>query len=218
MRCAADAKLKPLSMAGNITAGLCALLFFIALGLATVLLFRPFYYFEIDFLNITETSGFSREEIILNYDALIRWCMPWTRTSFSLPTFPSSADAMFHFEQVKSVFRIVWILGLFGGLASLLLLFRGVRCGDKARFRIAGRTVLTVPLLLGLWAAADFNRAFVLFHEWIFRNEYWIFDYRTDPVILILPETFFEHSFILIMLIVAAGAVLLMRLGRKTDL
>jgi integral membrane protein (TIGR01906 family) len=35
--------------------------------------------------------------------------------------------------------------------------------------------------------------AFVVFHKLLFRNEYWLFDYRTDPVIMVLPDQFFMH-------------------------
>ena len=217
MRRAADTKRKSLPYTGHLLTGLCALFFFIALGLTFVLLFRALYYFELDYLNISETSGYSREEILANYNALIRWCMPWVQTEFSLPTFPSSPGAIYHFAQVKSVFRLVWILGVVGGLALIPLLAAGFRSG-KTRFRIAGWTVLVVPTLLGLWAAADFNRAFVLFHELVFRNDHWIFDARTDPVILILPEAYFMHCFAVILLIVAIGAFTLLMLGRRRDL
>jgi integral membrane protein (TIGR01906 family) len=217
MRRAAETKKKSLSNTGHLLTGLCALFFLTAFGLSFVLLFRSLYYFELDYLNIPGSSGYTKEEIIANYDALIRWCMPWVRTEFSLPTFPSSAGAIYHFEQVKSVFRTVWALGIAGGLALIPLLTAGFR-SNKARFRIAGWTVLVIPFLLGLWAASDFNRAFVLFHELVFRNDNWIFDYRTDPVILILPEAYFMHCFAVILFIVAAGAFILLRLGRRKDL
>lgn len=192
--------------------------FFIALGLAFVLLFRPFYLFEMDHLNIVGMSGFSREEILTNYDALIRWCMPWVRSSFSLPTFSFSSGAAYHFEQVKTVFRIVFILGAAGGLALMLLLRSGLRADRSKGLRTAGLTMLTVPSLLGIFAASDFNRAFVLFHEVVFRNDYWIFDETTDPVILILPEIYFMHCFAVILAFVGGGAFLLLRLGRRKDL
>ena len=43
---------------------------------------------------------------------------------------------------------------------------------------------------------------FITFHQIVFRNNYWVFDYRSDPVINILPETFFMHCFIMIVIIV----------------
>ena len=56
--------------------------------------------------------------------------------------------------------------------------------------------------MLGFVVALDFERAFITFHQIVFRNNYWVFDYRSDPVINILPETFFMHCFIMIVIIV----------------
>ncbi len=206
------------SAAGHITTGLCALFFLAALGLALVLLFRPFYRFEMGYLDIPGTSGYSPEEILANYDGLIRWCMPWVTEEFSLPTFPSSPGAVFHFEQVKTVFRVLWGLGILGALGFIALVRARSGAGAARRYRAAGWTVLTVPLILGAFAASDFNRAFTLFHQLVFRNDYWIFDARTDPVILILPEAYFMHAFLLILALVALGAFLLLRLGRERKL
>ena len=74
--------------------------------------------------------------------------------------------------------------------------------------RLTGLITIIVPTVLGFLAALDFERAFVLFHQIVFRNDYWIFDYRTDPVITILPETFFMHCFMLIVVIVCLLAII----------
>ena len=39
-------------------------------------------------------------------------------------------------------------------------------------------------------------------HRIFFRNDYWIFDAETDPVIRMLPEEFFLHCGLLIILLV----------------
>ena len=160
-----------LTTARHAAAGLGAMAFFIALGLAFVLLFRPFYLFEMDHLNIVGMSGFSREEILTNYDALIRWCMPWVRSSFSLPTFSFSSGAAYHFEQVKTVFRIVFILGAAGGLALMPCCAR-TRADrstashsrpDDADCAVSPRN-----------SRRRFQSRFCSFHEVVFRNDYWI--------------------------------------------
>ena len=46
-----------------------------------------------------------------------------------------------------------------------------------------------------------FDKAFVLFHQVFFDNDDWMFDYRTDPIISFLPETFFFLCFLLIVTI-----------------
>ena len=58
---------------------------------------------------------------------------------------------------------------------------------------------LVLPLVLGALAALDFDRAFVIFHSLFFPGKTnWIFDWRTDPIILVLPQDFFMHCAMLI--------------------
>lgn len=53
--------------------------------------------------------------------------------------------------------------------------------------------------------------AFTMFHEIMFRNDYWIFDEATDPVIMILPDAFFLHCAVMIILLILIGSLLCMR-------
>lgn len=207
-----------LSFTGHLITGLCALLFLIALGLILVLSARQLYYFDISYLNIAENSGYSREEILLNYNALMDWCMPWVTSDFSLPSFPSSTNAVIHFGQVKDVFNAVWIAGLLSAAALVFLLVLPASPGKRTRLTVAGVLTLTLPAAAGMYAAADFNRAFVLFHDIVFRNDLWIFDYKTDPVIEILPEAYFMHCAIIMMGVVLLGGLGLFILGRHKKL
>jgi len=204
-------------MCGHITTGLCALLFLIALGLALAMLMRPLYVWEIDRLGIAVASGLSKEEILINYDGLIRWCMPWNKAPFYLETLPWTGDAAVHFDKVKHLFRIIYAAGALGGAGALFLL-RPIAANPGNRLRIAGAVVLAVPAVIAAWGLSNFNRAFVIFHEVLFPGDYWLFDYRVDPVILLLPERLFLHRFVLIAATVIAGGLVLALLGRKRNL
>lgn len=206
------------SVVGHVITGFCALLFLIAAALFLVLLLKPLYYYDISYLNIVEKSGYAREEIILNYNALIHWCMPWVKAAFSLPTFPSSPNAIIHFEEVKVIFNAIFAAGILSLLLLLPLSYRALKTQNNKRFLFAGSIVLAAPTLLGVYAAVDFNKAFVLFHEVVFRNELWIFDDKTDPVITILPEAYFMHCTIVIFFVIFLGALGLFLLGRRKDL
>ena len=55
-------------------------------------------------------------------------------------------------------------------------------------------------LAVGGLAALDFDRAFVIFHSIFFPGkDNWIFDWRTDPIILFLPQDFFRNCAVLIL-------------------
>ena len=47
----------------------------------------------------------------------------------------------------------------------------------------------------------------MVFHRIFFRNDYWLFDSRTDPVILILPDAYFLHCALLILLLIVLGGL-----------
>ena len=43
----------------------------------------------------------------------------------------------------------------------------------------------------------------------MFSNDYWLFDERTDPVINILPDEFFLHCALLIILLILAASLIM---------
>ena len=57
-------------------------------------------------------------------------------------------------------------------------------------------------LVVGGLAALDFDRAFALFHALFFPGKTnWLFDWRTDPIILFMPEEFFRNCALLILIL-----------------
>ena len=58
---------------------------------------------------------------------------------------------------------------------------------------------MVLPLLIGLGGVLiGFDQFFTLFHQILFvGDDTWLFDPAKDPVIMILPETFFLHAFLL---------------------
>lgn len=72
--------------------------------------------------------------------------------------------------------------------------------------------LLGLFLVIGVLAALDFDRAFVVFHSLFFPGKSnWLFHPDADPVILILPEVFFRNCaiFIALTLLAVCAAVIL---------
>lgn len=66
----------------------------------------------------------------------------------------------------------------------------------------AAAGLAAVFLTVGGLAALDFQRAFVVFHTLFFPGKTnWLFDWRTDPIILFLPEAFFRNCALLILIL-----------------
>ena len=51
---------------------------------------------------------------------------------------------------------------------------------------------LGLLLVIAVAALANFTGAFTVFHEIFFRNNFWLLDARTDLLINMFPEGFFE--------------------------
>ena len=175
-------------------------------AIAVPLLCRPFYYAHIGPLGLEEATGLTGEEIRQAFDQVMDYCLG-LREDFAAGILPFSQSGASHFADVRGLFLLdLWVLGLsLLGLAALFVLCRKKRLrpslllGHGPGFWAAcglGATFLGV----GAFAAADFNRAFVVFHRLFFPGkDNWLFNWWEDPVILILPETFFRNCAILIL-------------------
>lgn len=189
----------------------------IALGISIVcfavlftLSFKGLYHWEIGHLSIAEDSQIEREVIKENYEVLITYLTDANVEKLNLPSFEMSKEGEIHFEDVKKIFTslrtALYILGIYSIFGILFNLF-------KKQYAFLQATVIgifSVTLTILLAAMINFDRAFVFFHKISFTNDYWIFDPELDPVITILPQEFFMHSFILIIGLVFLMSLILM--------
>ena len=187
----------------------------ICASVVAVICFKPLYYRDIDHYDMVARTGMSEEEIKLNYDEMVDFLMRWNGDELTLPTLPMSEGGKIHFADVKHVFTGVKILGLFS-LAVAVLCFILLRKEDRrSSLAAAGIITIGIPAVLGTFVAVAWDKFFVLFHKIFFNNDYWIFDARTDPVITILPDGFFLHCMVLIVSLVAAGALCCFMAARR---
>lgn len=178
------------------------MLFIISLAIVFTVFFKQLYYLDINYLGIDLTSGMSVETIKKNYDVLIAYQSIFYRGTLNLPDFVMSTNGRIRFEEVKTIFEAIQVIMVVSGLISLPLVIRRFKEKEYRFLKLTGLITIIVPAMLGFVVALDFESAFITFHQIVFRNNYWVFDYRSDPVINILPETFFMHCFIMIVIIV----------------
>lgn len=204
----------------NIVVSLCLALAMIGASVIITLNIRDIYYNDIDKLNIESMSGLSREEIIENYDYLIDYNLSSNVGEFKLPTLTSSKPGKIHFEEVRDIFQNVKLLTIICGVIAIIGGILQIRKRDFKFLRNSSILIIILQVLLAIPIAINFNACFILFHKIMFSNDYWIFDPQLDPVINMLPEEFFMHmgiTILIIMLIVSIILQLLYRLLKKIN-
>lgn len=187
----------------NFSIGVLALLFFISLGLAIAIYFRPFYYMGME--RISAETGYSVDIIKENYDALIDYCSPFFQGALEFPTLPSSASGISHFEEVKVIFNLFFVLLCTTPIFLFGLIWLQRKQNNYSYLLSTPIIMCILPMFVGIACAIDFNRIFILFHEIVFRNDDWIFSRYEDPIILFLPERFFLQCALIIVITVLLG-------------
>ena len=201
----------------DIFTALCLSLFIISFAVCFVTFFKPLYYLDIELLNISEWSGIPKDIIIKNYDILINYQSLFYQGELYMPDFVMSETGRIHFEEVKRIFEAVQILMISTGLVSAVLVYFRHKEKEYRYLRLTSIFSIGIPLVLGILACADFDTAFVIFHKIFFRNDYWIFDSYTDPIINVLPQDFFMHCFIAIISVVILLSLVCFVLYRRYE-
>ena len=177
-------------------------------SIAFTINFTPLYSFNIDYFIIYQMTGLSKDIILDNYRILMQYLnLPWI-TELKMPDFPASESGLFHFYEVKQLFLLDYaILGVSAVVTGLFL--RMVK-KEQGYWRMMNplRLMIAAPLAALAIIFMNFDRLFVAFHGVFFNNDAWIFDARTDPIILALPQDFFMHCFVLVFVLLELVLVL----------
>jgi integral membrane protein (TIGR01906 family) len=194
-------------------------IFIICGSIIVGLKFKSLYYYDVKKLNISDVSGFSDDEIKLNYDYLIDYNLNNKVEEFNLPTIKYSTQGKIHFEEVRNIFQIIKKVFYLTGLISILGIILNIKDKNIKFLNITSIITILLPVIVSILLIINFNYFFIKFHEAVFSNDYWIFDPDIDPVINILPEDIFFHIGILILAIVFLTSILLQvsyrRLNKK---
>jgi integral membrane protein (TIGR01906 family) len=185
-------------------------LFIIFVAVKLTLAFKPLYYFDVKYLNIEALSGFSKDEIIKNYDYVINFLLSPKVQEFNLPSIPYSKFGQIHFRDVKSLFTSIDILLVIAGLVSVLGITLNVKHKNYEFLKRTSYMLILLPTILLSAIMINFDKAFIIFHKIFFRNDYWQFDPDIDSIINILPEEFFFHAALMIVILIIISLIVLM--------
>ncbi|WP_455714481.1 TIGR01906 family membrane protein [Anaerosporobacter sp.] len=193
----------------NIIIGVVFTLFFISISVIIILNARPLYYNSIDHLQLEKVSGLDRETIIENYDALIDYCSPFYKGELSFPSLDSSESGTSHFVETKVIFVSFYYIAAITGILLLFIILHKKKQHDTSYLRTSAITIIVLPAIVGIATALNFEKTFLLFHKLVFRNDDWLFDPSTDPIINLLPEEYFMYCAIGIVSLVLLGSLIL---------
>lgn len=197
-----------------------AALLVIAGSIALPIYIRPFYYCQIDPLGIPAATGFDKQTIKDAYDEVLDY-LTLPNREFGTGVFPHSAEGASHFADCKVLFDFnatVLILSLVGVIVLWLLYHFGVFSLHHPRgihpATVCGGGILLTFAVVGGLAALNFDRAFDVFHAIFFPGkDNWLFDYRTDAIILAMPQDFFMNCALLILSSVVLWSLVLIVFG-----
>jgi len=194
----------------NFLAAVIIAVFVISASVTFTLFDRQAYARMQERIDLPGITGFTEEEILANYNALIDYNSVFFTGPLSFPTLEMSEYGRIHFEEVKAIFSAIQIALIAAAALTALLSIMLLR---KKRFKFllfGGVMSLLIPAaVVAVMAIAGWDRFFVIFHQIFFNNEFWVFDYRTDPIILLLPDSWFLNCLIRIIIGIVAAAALL---------
>ena len=177
-----------------------SILFLLSLAiLLTIYLAWLVYPQEISWLNLTNRVHLQPQTIQHNFNVLMDYLTNPLNQALEMPDFPSSASGIHHFAVVKGLFHLAQGVAVVTLPIFYLFWKQVIQKGFLPLYRRALLIILSLPLVLGLVGVfIGFEQFFTLFHQILFvGDDTWLFDPAKDPVILILPENFFLHTFLL---------------------
>lgn len=201
---------------------ICVFLLLLTASIGLPIYIRPFYYAHIGAYDLAQVSGYSESEIKEAYDEVLDY-LTLPGKSFGTGVMPCSHEAEHHFADCKVLFELnAFLLVGSGFILGLLFALRKkwgpYRLGKHSSAWWAAVLSVTAPIVIGVLAAINFDRAFVVFHSIFFPGKTnWIFDWHADQIIRVLPQEFFRNCAILIGggLVTMAGGILIWEKRKK---
>lgn len=174
----------------------------------------PVYRVIINRYNLTSTTGLSKEQLVSNYKILINYLQNPFVKKLRFQNFVMSVNGEIHFEEVKNIFITLMVISCIFLLAIIIycIIYKNNKINFESYnlidiFNYSSNVLIGFFVILITTFFIDFSWIFVIFHKIFFRNDYWIFDPETDPVITALPEELFMIYAIIVLAILIITAI-----------
>lgn len=192
---------------------LCVIMF----SLRFVLSFKPLYSIDLKTLPEVEKTPSLYSVYKGEYNTIVEYIKNPNSKYLNLSYFKLSQNGRIHFREVQSLFNTISILLIISLIISIFLI---IYCSINKNYKFLKYSSI-ILIIFGVISAAsftiDFNTAFTFMHKILFKNNFWLFDPDIDPVINILPESFFFHCGVLILVLISFASLIFMLLYSKYE-
>lgn len=163
------------------------------------------YSFFLNFKGLPAISNLSKNQIMNDYTNIIHYLNSPYETTLKFENFKMSPTGEYHFLEVKNIFISVYLAALACLILGIILFILLKKFKLKIYLRVFNLffyEVLIICSLILLGFYFNFSKVFTLFHKVFFNNDYWIFDPKKDPIINVLPESYFLFLATVVILLV----------------
>lgn len=200
------------------------LILMITFSIGLPIYFRPFYYLHINGLDMVENTRWSYEVIKEAYDDVLDFLV--LNRPFGTGELRYSSEGQSHFEDCKILFDLNFYCLLSSFIISTVIIIlhklKKIKIQRYLKFSpvfYSSIIAILIPLVVGILASIDFDKAFEIFHSIFFPGkDNWLFDPRTDQIILVMPQEFFRNCAILIgssLLVITIISIVISIIKRK---
>ncbi len=181
------------------------IVFVITLSISFVILFRPFYYYQIKYLDLEKNTGYTYNEIKEAYDDVLDYLT--LNKEFKTGKLAYSNAGMDHFKDCKILFIINFSVLLITGIVLIIKkkYFNKIKLKNyNISFWSSCLVLGTFILILVIAFIVGFDKCFDTFHNIFFLGkDNWLLDPKVDEIIKILPEQFFMNCAIFVITLIS---------------
>lgn len=122
--------------------------------------------------------------------------LPWM-TRLHLKVLPITFSTVLHFRDVRHLLLGNEFVAVLSSYLVIRLLIKQKQLFQLFRLKELLQLIILIGILLCWLPIVNFNDWFINFHRLLFRNHYWLLNPHQDPIILMLPTSFFIKVFLL---------------------
>lgn len=193
----------------------CLLLFIMSGCIVVVMNAVPLYHMVLVMTHTLSKYSMSWHDVSQDYRHLLGYLqIPWQH-QLSFHHFTLSNQGRLHFYEVKQWITANEAILMVTGIISIRFLMKEYRLGKIWQLHSTLYWWRWLPFPILCLMAMNFNFFFVQFHKLLFRDQTWIFNPKTDSIILVLPPIFFLSCFIFFFVLYELCIGILAKIGKQ---